>query len=128
LPETNIQADTVESANPRRAVTGQARARDEGFRQSDPILQVAEVRDYFTKQWQPAEDISQTLEYNLVIASDGSLSQIIPLGNAAQTHIDRVKMPFTGKPFVSPLSGDRKAQIRLVLTPQGEVKTFLMPQ
>ncbi|MGL5034317.1 MAG: hypothetical protein ACRC6M_11020, partial [Microcystaceae cyanobacterium] len=93
----------------------------------DTIPQVAEVRDYFQKQWQPPEALAQTLEYRLLIKPDGSLDQTIPLGKAATLYLAQVPMPSPGQPFVSALNipGAGEQTVRLVLSPNGSVKTFL---
>lgn len=91
----------------------------------DAIPQVAEVRQYFQKKWQPTEDLTQTLEYRLLIKPDGSLDQSIPLGKAASLYLAKVPMPSPNTPFVSPLKVDGEQTVRLVLSPNGNVKTFL---
>lgn len=91
----------------------------------DNIPQVAEVRSYFQKRWQPPSSLSQTLEYSLTLNADGSIQRIIPLGKAAGDFIDRTNIPLPGEPFVSAVDGGRNPSIRLVLTPDGKVSTFL---
>ena len=91
----------------------------------DDIPQVAEVRQYFQKQWQPPENLSQTLEYRLVLNSNGSIKRIIPLGRASEVYLDRTGMPLMGETFVSALSGETNPQVRVVLNPDGTVQTFL---
>ncbi|MBI4780083.1 MAG: DUF4335 domain-containing protein [Oscillatoriophycideae cyanobacterium NC_groundwater_1537_Pr4_S-0.65um_50_18] len=90
----------------------------------DAIPQVAEVRNYFQSSWQAPEGLTQTLEYRLVLNSDGSLQRIIPLGQAAATFLDRTNMPLLNEPFVSPVENGTP-QIRLVLGQDGKVQTFL---
>jgi hypothetical protein len=91
----------------------------------DNIPQVAEVRSYFQKRWQPPSGLTQTLEYSLTLNSDGTIQRIIPLGKAAGDFIDRTDIPLPGEPFVSAIDGGRTPSIRLVLTPDGKVSTFL---
>jgi hypothetical protein len=104
--------------------TQQAAARGTAF---DSIPQIAEVRGYFQERWQPPEGLTQTLEYRLVLNSDGSIQQITPLGQAAGTYVDRTNMPLIGERFVSPVEGGQTPQIRLVLRPDGGVQTFADP-
>ena len=61
----------------------------------------------------------------MVLNQNGSIQQIVPLGKAAENYIDRTNMPLLGEPFVSPLDGQGSPQIRVVLTPDGKVQTFL---
>jgi hypothetical protein len=91
----------------------------------DTIPQVAEIRNYFQEKWQPPDNLSQTLEYRLRIKSDGSLDQSIPLGKAASLYLSHVPMPNQGQKFVSPLPMPEEQTVRLVLSPNGTVKTFL---
>ncbi|MEX0270599.1 DUF4335 domain-containing protein [Leptolyngbyaceae cyanobacterium UHCC 1019] len=93
----------------------------------DTIPQVAEVRTYFQQRWKPPEGLTQTLEYSLLLAPNGSLQSIIPLRQLSGDYIDRTGMPLVGDPFVSALPSDRNAKIRLVLTTDGKVQTFLEP-
>lgn len=91
----------------------------------DTIPQVAEAREFFASRWQPPEGLTQTLEYRLQIAADGTIARITPLGQAAGNFVDRSQIPLTGEPFVSPLTAGDSAQIRVVLSPDGRVRTFL---
>jgi hypothetical protein len=91
----------------------------------DYIPQVAEVRDYFQGKWQPPEDLKQTLQYRLVINKDGYLQTVIPLGFNAEIYLKQVSFPANSQSFVSPLSENNQQVIRLVLSPDGNVTTFL---
>ena len=91
----------------------------------DSIPQVAEVRQYFQEQWQPPRNLKQTLEYRLVLQEDGSLQQAIPLGRTAAIYSARIPFPAPGSSFVSPLDVSSQETIRLVLIPNGKVKTLL---
>ena len=91
----------------------------------DTIPQVAETREYFQSRWQPPESLKHTLEYRLVLNQDGSLKQIIPLGQAAKIYLDRTNMPLLNQPFVSPLDVPGNPQLRLVLGSDGTVRTFM---
>jgi hypothetical protein len=85
------------------------------------------VRQYFQARWQPPDSLKQTLEYRLTLNQDGSLERIAPLGQAAKIYLDRTNMPLLGEPFVSPLEPPlvEKPNIRLVLSPDRTVKTFM---
>ncbi|MEL4894009.1 DUF4335 domain-containing protein [Crocosphaera sp. Alani8] len=91
----------------------------------DAIPQVAQVRQYFQQRWQPPEDLEQTLEYRLILQEDGSLKQTIPLGRSAAIYFSRIPFPNPGSEFVSPLEASSSQTIRLVLIPNGRVKTLL---
>ncbi|HEY9621609.1 MAG TPA: DUF4335 domain-containing protein [Crinalium sp.] len=91
---------------------------------ADSVPQVAEVRQYF-QNWRPPAGLNRPVEYRLLIGPDGTIKQIIPLGEAAGTYVDRTGMPLVGDPFVSPIDSGKSALIRLVLNPDGSVQTFL---
>lgn len=93
--------------------------------ESDLTPQLKEVEKYFQQQWQPPAELKQTLEYRLVIGSDGSIARITPIGKASAIFIDRTNIPLMGESFVSPSSNKANQTIRLLLSPDGEVKTFL---
>ncbi len=113
------------------SLEGRAAAADRG-RQSestttafDTIPQIAEAREYLQQRWSPPQDLTQTLEYTLFVSANGTIQRTMPLGQAAGDYASRVGIPSVGAPFVSPLSNGRNAKIRVVLSPDGTVKTFL---
>ncbi|MGK7902887.1 MAG: DUF4335 domain-containing protein [Hormoscilla sp.] len=89
------------------------------------IPQVAEVKAYFQKRWDPPETLDISIEYRLAIARDGTVKQVTPLSVAAENYLDRTKMPLWGEEFVSPIEGELQPTIRVVLNPNGTVQTFL---
>lgn len=91
----------------------------------DAIPQVAEARQYFQQRWQPPRNLAQTLEYRLIVQPDGSLKQAVPLGKAAIVYYQKASIPTPGSAFVSSLDISENQTIRLVLSPNGRVKTFL---
>lgn len=93
--------------------------------ESNSNLQLKEVKQYFQQRWQPPEQLKQTIEYRLVINSDGSIVRIIPIGKASEIFVDRTNIPLMGESFVTPNGTKGNQTIRLLLSPNGEVKTFL---
>ncbi|MGG6295979.1 DUF4335 domain-containing protein [Leptolyngbya sp. AN02str] len=89
--------------------------------------QLAEAESYFQQRWQPPEALNQTLEYRVLVNADGTVQQIVPLGQVAGTYIDRTGMPLIGEAFVSPTPTGQESLIRVVLAPNGSVQTFLEP-
>ena len=92
------------------------------------IPQVAEAKTFFQSKWQPPKELTEVIEYRLVLAPDGTIAKIEPLGQAADRFVDRTGMPLIGEKFVSPLKSGRSPTIRLLLTPNGNVQTFLEAQ
>lgn len=91
----------------------------------DTIPQVAEARSYFQQRWKPPEGLNQILEYSIRVDANGAIVGISPLRQASGEYIDRTGMPLVGDSFVSPLKGKQSAKIRVVLEPNGQVRTFL---
>ncbi len=86
--------------------------------------QVAEVRDYLTKRWQPPRGLKAPLQYSLTVGVDGALEQILPLGKAARDYVDRAGIPKIGEPFVSPSRNGQNVKLRAILKPNGKVQTI----
>jgi hypothetical protein len=89
--------------------------------------QLNEVKEYFQKNWQPPTGLTQTLEYSIVLDVDGTIQRIEPLGKAARTYVDRSSLPLIGERFVSPSPSGDTPRIRIVLSPDGKIQTFLEP-
>jgi hypothetical protein len=126
--EQRVAPGNTQSAATQEAVSQADSARTDnaaGSRLSDTIPQVAEVRNYLQERWQPPSGLTQTLEYTLWLNRDGSILRIEPRGQAAGEYIDRTGIPKPGESFVSPLAEDREPKIRVVLTPDRKVQTFL---
>jgi len=120
------QVETSSGANYSSKPPVQSRntpATDTGF--VEEIPQVAEVKAYFQKHWKPPENLDISIEYRLAIARDGTIQLVIPLSKTAENYLDRTKMPLWGEEFVSPIEGELKPTIRVVLNPNGTVQTFL---
>lgn len=123
LPAQTFLPQESDGQAPAAALEGNSNPTPETLFDKTP--QVTQVRQYFQARWQPPDTLDRTLEYILVINHDGSLERIIPLGEAAGTYLDRTQMPLLGEPFVSSTTAQSNSQIRLVLSPDGTVKTFL---
>ncbi len=89
------------------------------------IPQLDEIQEYFQKRWKPLENLEQTIEYRLIIENNGSFKKSIPLGHLAMVYRSQIEFPEAGSPFVSPLKTLNSQSIRLVLIPDGTVKTLL---
>jgi hypothetical protein len=124
-PEVGAAAGSSLSVPAAESSREAAAAVDRNTTAFDTIPQVAEARQYFKDRWQPPEGLSQTLEYTLVLAPDGTIQRISPLGLASGDYIDRTGMPLLGESFVSAIAGGRSPKIRVVLSPDGKVQTFL---
>jgi hypothetical protein len=89
------------------------------------IPQVGEAQQYFQSRWQPPENLNRALEYRVIVSANGVVQQVVPLGEAAGIYVDRSGMPLMGESLVSPLPTGRRATLRVVLYPDGQVQTLL---
>ena len=87
--------------------------------------QIDQVRAYFQEQWQPPAELKQSLEYRLSLNGDGSIARVFPLGKASALYLDRTNIPLDGEPFIAATSESQPAVIRLLLSPNGRVQTFV---
>ena len=87
--------------------------------------QLEEIEQYFRQQWQPPAELKQTIEYRLVVGGDGSIVRITPIGKASIIFLDRTNIPLLVEPFISPNASGGNHTVRLLLSPDGEVRTFL---
>jgi hypothetical protein len=122
-PNSSVTARSSEAVSPLSPPSSSSVADQQGL--LDPIPQVVEVRNYFQKTWKPPSDLKQRLEYRLLLGQNGSIQQVTPLGRASALYQPQTGMPPLDQPFVSPLSVEGEQTLRLVLTPKGEVNTFL---
>jgi hypothetical protein len=86
--------------------------------------QIEAVTAYFEDKWQPPRDLSQSLEYRLLLDRNGSIKRVVPLGKAAQLYLSQTNIPLNGEPFIAPLTPSQSSTIRLLLNPNGGVQVF----
>lgn len=125
LEENPALSDRIANNNTAKPTTDETTIEDEAESKISQLRQLTEIESYFRQKWQIPAELKQTLEYRLMLGSDGSIERIIPLGKAAEIYVDRTNIPLMGEPFVSPLENGDRATVRLLLSPDGEVKTFL---
>lgn len=90
-------------------------------------VQVEELRTYLQGIWTMLNDRGHwTLEYQARLNSQGYLETITPLGEAARQQVGRLGLAWD-RPVVSPWQGGA-IDVRLVLSPDGHVQGFLLPQ
>ncbi len=89
------------------------------------IPQVAEAKEYLQKRWKVPDGLNQTIEYIVVLDSDGTITQIEALGDTAKKYREATNIPAPGDKFVSPLSLVKSPKIRVVFDMDGKVQTFL---
>jgi Domain of unknown function (DUF4335) len=86
--------------------------------------QLKEVKAYFQDKWQPPAELKQSLEYRLILNTDGSVQRIVAIGKASEIYLDRTNIPLRGQSFISPLRDQESSIIRLLLNPDGDVTAF----
>jgi Domain of unknown function (DUF4335) len=90
----------------------------------DRLPQLVEIKDYFQKRWQPPEELTQAIEYRLMLNNNGSIKSIIPLGKTSEIYLDRTNIPLMGESFISSFDKQATPIVRLIFSPDGTVKTF----
>ncbi len=92
----------------------------------EALPQVTEVQRYVAQRWQAPKGLNQNLQYTLVLNPDGSLQRVEPLGTPAVQYLKQVPLPAINQRFVSPLKQAKSTKIRLILGPDGTVRTLLL--
>lgn len=91
---------------------------------SNQSSQAQQVITYFENRWQPPANLKQSLEYRLLINRNGSITQVTPLGKAAQLYLSQTNIPVNGAAFIAPVDKSQPSIIRLLLNPNGKVQVF----
>ncbi|KST62677.1 DUF4335 domain-containing protein [Mastigocoleus testarum] len=86
--------------------------------------QVAEVKKYLKRRWQPPSGLKQSLEYSLTVGVDGTIERILPLGKAERENFGKTGIPAIGNRFISPSNTGQDTRIRAVFKPNGDVQAF----
>ena len=89
----------------------------------DTIPQVQEVRQYIARRQQSRP--SRPVEYRLTLNANGSLAKVEALSPTAKDYLGNLPVPAPQQPFVSPIPAGGQPKIRVLLQPNGTVKTFL---
>lgn len=88
---------------------------------TDNATRMGQIAGYFQGRWQPPENLTGSLEYQLFIGADGTLQGITPLSDRAGNFLDRTGIPLLGEPIASPGS---ELLVTIVFYPQGGVDVF----
>lgn len=83
-----------------------------------------EIKSYFKNNWKAPEQLTQVIQYNLLINQDGEIAQITPIGSLSGIYLDRTNMPLMGEKFISPFNYSDNIKVRLALFPDGKVEVF----
>lgn len=92
-----------------------ARAKPTGASQS------AAVKRYFESRWSPPEDLSQPLQYQLIVSNEGSIEKMNPLSPAATKYSQEAGIPSVGDPFIPSSTDIQDATLVLTLGEDGSV-------
>lgn len=123
-PKTDILEQTPTATTSPQAKTNLVKpAQDLALKSSsNQPSQAEQITAYFENKWQPPVELKQSLEYRLVLDRNGSITQIVPLGKAAQLYLNQTNIPVNGEAFISPLTKSQPNIIRLLLNPDGQVQ------
>lgn len=84
----------------------------------------SDVKKYFQEKWQPPENLTQSIEYRLLINNDGALERVTPIGQTSTTFLDKTGMPLMGT-IIASNSSETQSTVRLILRANGDVETFI---
>ena len=84
----------------------------------------AEVKQYFQGKWQVPDNLTQSIEYRLQVEDNGSLSKVTPVGQVAAIFLQQTPIPAKNEIITSPFTELPYLTVRLILSPNGGVKTF----
>lgn len=80
------------------------------------------IRQYFQQRWQVPPGLTQPLQYQLLLNTNGSLKQVTPIDSTATQYLDKVPLPEVNQPFIAPLKPSQSLQVQLILKPDGTVQ------
>jgi hypothetical protein len=94
--------------------------------QESPSLDLAqEVKTAFSQSWKAPADLTETVQYRVEVAADGTLQSITPFNTPARTRSDlTAKLPAVGTKLTAPLKGGSGVALQVFLEPNGEVRAL----
>jgi Domain of unknown function (DUF4335) len=84
--------------------------------------QASDVRAYIQQRWKQPEALMDQIEYRVIVAPNGTVEAIQPLGEVAEKFLDRTPIPVKGTQIASP--GKSVVVMRLVFRPNSPVQVF----
>ena len=123
-PQSKTEINSVESNESKSAKVNNSPSESSEDLGSISSSQLQEIQVYFQDKWQPPADLKQSLEYRLYLNPNGSIKRVVALGKASQLYLSQTNIPVKGESFISPITKSQKSVIRLLLDPEGGVKTF----
>lgn len=108
-------AASSEATAAKPAAAPVARAKPTGASQS------AAVKNYFESRWSPPEELSQPLQYQLILSNEGSIEKMNPLSPAATQYSQEAGIPSVGDPFIPSSTDIQDATLVLTLGADGSV-------
>ena len=121
-PKTTVKSEVDATQNDSSASPTQPRS-DIALNPASQTSPIQQVTAYFQEKWQPPAELNQSLEYRLVLNSNGSIERVTPIGKASALYLSKTSIPLNGEPFISP-SQVQPATVRLLLSPNGRVQAF----
>jgi Domain of unknown function (DUF4335) len=127
LEKGNLSAAQAESAAPDPAPPPVADAAKAAARaQESPSLDLnQEVQAAFSQSWQPPAGLTDSLQYRVEVAADGTLQSIEPFNEAARTRSEiMTNLPTVGAKLTAPLKGGSGKTLQVYLDPNGQVRAL----
>lgn len=85
--------------------------------------QAASVRRYFQGRWSPPQDLQQSVQYQLELDTNGALTRVSPLGEAAQK-LQGQTIPAPGTKIAPASKTNKSSRVRLLLEADGSVQAI----
>jgi hypothetical protein len=94
--------------------------------QESPSLDLnQEVKTAFSQSWQPPAGLTESLQYRVEVAADGTLQSITPFNEAALSRSEiTAKLPAVGSKITAPLKGGSSVTLQVLLDPNGDVRAL----
>ncbi|MCS6813597.1 MAG: DUF4335 domain-containing protein [Cyanobacteria bacterium] len=88
------------------------------------LPQLAELKRYVERNWQPPSSLTEPLRYRLLLNADGSVQSVKPVGPTAWRYRSTLQFPGSDQPLVSPTANRRPLWLWLELKPSGQVLVY----
>jgi hypothetical protein len=123
----NLSAAKAEPAAPDPAPPPIADAVKAAARaQESPSLDLnQEVQAAFGQSWRPPAGLTDSLQYRVEVAADGTLQSIEAFNEAARSRSEiMAKLPLVGSKLTAPLKGGTGKTLQVYLDPNGQVRAL----
>lgn len=84
-----------------------------------------EIKNYFQERWQPPENLTQTITYQLTVNGEkGIIEKVTAKGAGASFFLSQTPIPLNQEVIFSPQPNTAPFTLQLILSPNGDVVIF----